>query len=172
MSNTGHQYIGHGTGRKVEDPSCILCTGMDLRDEWYGSMQVPISMLMLSGSGTIRYLQSSREGGPAFNFSSRASFCIIVGRVLVFPCIGVMWWKLLYAGGMRSPAELDLVVLINSAVPTAQNIIMLLLVFCPTPQYGEALAYIILWQYLIAIPLLILNISIFLTMVRQVHSVV
>ena len=83
---------------------------------------------------------------------------------------GVIWWKLLLAGGMKNPPELDLVLLLEAAVPTAQNIVMLVLVHSQTPEHGQALAYIILWQYALAIPILIMSVAIFLTMVRQVHS--
>jgi hypothetical protein len=44
-------------------------------------------MLMLSGSGTIRYLNAKEvEKGPSL--SSRAVACIIIGRVVIFPAIG------------------------------------------------------------------------------------
>jgi len=165
--------------------------------------QVPISMLMLSGSGTIRYLQNKNkeEGAEAsFNFSSRATFCIIFGRVLLMPVIGekgqllllsraynrmlihitmflvpwllgIIWWKMLIAGGMKNPPEMDLILLLEAAVPTAQNIVMLVLVHSHTPEHGQALAYVILWQYALAIPVLIISVAVFLTMVRGVHPI-
>lgn len=57
-------------------------------------MQVPCSMLMLSGSGTIRYLnsaphlKSAESPGKGFTFSPNAVLAIILGRIVIFPIIG------------------------------------------------------------------------------------
>lgn len=54
--------------------------------------QVPCSMLMLSGSGTIRYMNyagvADKQQQDGFHFSPAAITAIILGRVVIFPIIG------------------------------------------------------------------------------------
>ena len=47
-------------------------------------------MLMLSGSGTIRYLnaRAAKTGVESFAFSPKSILSIILGRVFIFPIIG------------------------------------------------------------------------------------
>jgi len=129
-----------------------------------GSAQVPVSMLMLSGSGTLRYLKREQklvakevtelEGAapPAFSFSKRAVFVMIFGRLICIPLVGFFAWYLLkdFYWMPRDPL-LALIVLLESAVPSAQNVVMLLLVHGELAQ-GSAMAEVILWQYAFAIP--------------------
>ena len=73
-----------------EDPKDSGVSGLTIHE--CCDRQVPISMLMLSGSGTIRYLQNKQKeedgGEGSFNFSSKATIAIIFGRVLLMPVIG------------------------------------------------------------------------------------
>ena len=71
--------------------------------------QVPVSMLLLSGSGTIRLLEilqedteslEQEEGGTAVvppkrgAFSTTAKLLIVFGRILIMPIVGYAWWEL------------------------------------------------------------------------------
>lgn len=129
-----------------------------------GHAQVPVSMLMLSGSGTLRYLKREQkliaqevtelEGAapPAFSFSRRAIFVMIFGRLICIPVVGFWAWYLLKdQQWMPRDPLLALVILLESAVPSAQNVVMLLLVHGELAQ-GSAMAEVILWQYAVAIP--------------------
>jgi len=137
-----------------------------------GQAQVPCSMLMLSGSGTIRYLNDKAAQNhveTSFAFSPRVVFCIILGRVLLFPLVGLFWWWAGYELGMFvGTPVLSLVVLLDAAVPTAQNVVMLILVHGKA-EHGHALAYVILWQYALCIPVLILNVTLYLAIIRAVY---
>ena len=80
-----------------------------------------------------------------------------------------------YLGVFHSPAEtlatvggavwnlMSLVILIESAVPTAQNVIMLLLVQ-GDPAQGQAMALIILYQMLVAVPVFTAWTALFMTL--------
>jgi len=137
-----------------------------------GQAQVPCSMLMLSGSGTIRYLNdkaAQNNVATSFAFSPRVVFCIILGRVLLFPLVGLFWWWAGFELGMFvGTPVLSLVVLLDAAVPTAQNVVMLILVHGKA-EHGHALAYVILWQYALCIPMLILNVTLYLAIIRAVY---
>lgn len=128
--------------------------------ETLGAAQVPISMLMLSGSGTINYmktlkgkLEAAGAELPPFAFSLRAELAIVVGRLVLLPLAGYA----LYAGLAQTglgllPADdplLRLVILIESAVPSAQNLIMMLLVHGDVVE-GEAMASVLLRQYAVS----------------------
>lgn len=152
-----------------------------------GDAQVPVSMLMLSGSGTLRYLDKLKERAaidaaieeeeaagnsgdtppnhqpsivvtkPAtFHFSIKAVAVMIVGRVVCMPIIGYALWyafELLgwFPSGDKRDMLLSIVVLVEAAVPSAQNVIMLLLVHGELQQ-GQAMAEILLLQYLVCVP--------------------
>ncbi|KAM3571679.1 hypothetical protein VYU27_006288 [Nannochloropsis oceanica] len=137
-----------------------------------GQAQVPCSMLMLSGSGTIRYLNDKAAQNnveTSFAFSPKVIFCIILGRVLLFPLVGLFWWWAGYGLGLFvGTPVLSLVVLLDAAVPTAQNVVMLILVHGKA-EHGHALAYVILWQYALCIPMLILNVTLYLAIIRTVY---
>lgn len=112
--------------------------------------------------------------------------------------IGLFWWWAGFELGLfASVPVLSLVVLLDAAVPTAQNIVMLILVH-GKPEHGhvskrtklcqsacknysklnaamlvdvlllQALAYVLLWQYAISVPVLIVTITIFLSIIQQV----
>ena len=137
-----------------------------------GQAQVPCSMLMLSGSGTIRYLNdkaAKNEVATSFSFSPKTIFSIILGRVLLFPLVGLMWWWAGFeAGFFADTPVLSLVLLLDAAVPTAQNVVMLVLVHGHA-EHGHALAYVILWQYALCIPVLILNLTLYLAIIRSAY---
>lgn len=149
-----------------------------------GSAQVPVSMIMLSGTATIRYMTSLRRkaitmtvkeqeergdlsplegpgapqaGGPAdpAGFSTGAVVMILLGRTCIMPFVGLGWWwvlnhlKLIPSIEGHTPV-MQLVILIESAVPTAQNVVMLLLVH-GRMEKGEALAQIVLVQMAVSI---------------------
>ena len=66
------------------------------------------------------------------------------------PLAGLAWWWALKRLRVIPSIEghtalLELVVLIEAAVPTAQNVVMLLLVHREMEK-GEALAQLVLWQ--------------------------
>lgn len=129
-------FVG-GDGEGVNDPPLGAFTGAI---EILGSAQVPCSMLMLSGSGTIRYLNdraAKSEVQQPFAFSPKTVLCIIAGRVLLFPLLGLGWWWAGFELGLfQSVPILSLVVLLDAAVPTAQNIVMLILVH-GKPEHGH-----------------------------------
>lgn len=137
-----------------------------------GQAQVPCSMLMLSGSGTIRYLNdkaAQNNATASFAFKPRVIFCIILGRILLFPLIGLgAWWGGYTLGLFEGTPVLSLVALLDAAVPSAQNVVMLILVHGKS-EHGHALAYVILWQYALCIPVLILNVTIYLSIIRSVY---
>lgn len=92
-----------------------------------GDAQVPISMLMLSGSGTINYmkglkgrLQAQGAEITPFAFEWRTELAIVVGRLLLLPAAGFGVFCALRDGLGVLPADplLLLIVLIESAVPT------------------------------------------------------
>ena len=145
-----------------------------------GKAQVPVSMIMLSGTATIRYMTSLRnkaikaaeedgsvrsldlEGngvdqgqGEKGHFSLGATLVILLGRPVIMPFVGLGWWWLMNYLQLIPDIEghtpiLQLIMLIESAVPTAQNVVMLLLVHGRMEQ-GEALAQIVLLQMAISI---------------------
>eukprot|EP00418_Pyrodinium_bahamense_P086012 CAMPEP_0179072798 /NCGR_PEP_ID=MMETSP0796-20121207/32241_1 /TAXON_ID=73915 /ORGANISM="Pyrodinium bahamense, Strain pbaha01" /LENGTH=589 /DNA_ID=CAMNT_0020769971 /DNA_START=6 /DNA_END=1775 /DNA_ORIENTATION=+ len=135
-----------------------------------GQSQVPVSMLMLSGSGTLRYLDKQRERlkqltaieegldeevtaePAAFSFTRRAVLLMVWGRIIAIPCIGYVCWSICQrAAWLPDDPLIGFVLLIESAVPSAQNVVMLLLVHGELAQ-GAAMAEVILWQYAAAIP--------------------
>lgn len=128
-----------------------------------GGCQVPVSMLMLSGSGTLRYLKNVENAmdkrlgehevdAPSFAFSRPAVFIMIFGRLICVPLLGlVCWWAIKRLNLMPEDPLIGFVLLVESAVPSAQNVVMLLLVHGELAQ-GAAMAEVILWQYIIAIP--------------------
>jgi hypothetical protein len=64
-----------------------------------------------------------------------------------FPCCGLgllLWWGLLEAKLLEGVPILSLVILLDAAVPTAQNIVMLVLVH-GTPEHGQVGRPIILF---------------------------
>lgn len=100
--------------------------------ESLGAAQVPISMLMLSGSGTINYmkklknrLEAAGADLPPFSFSVRAELAMIVGRLVVLPIAGYALYALLgpsYLGLLPTDDPLLLlVILIESAVPSGER---------------------------------------------------
>ncbi|KAG8466265.1 hypothetical protein KFE25_002021 [Diacronema lutheri] len=127
--------------------------------ESLGAAQVPISMLMLSGSGTINYmknLKSRLEAAgaelPPFAFSLGTEFAIILGRLVLLPLAGFLLYTLLAGYLQLLPKDdplLLLVILIESAVPSAQNLIMMLLVHGDIVE-GEAMASVLLRQYAVS----------------------
>ncbi len=129
-------FVG-GDGEGADDPPLGAFTGAM---EILGTAQVPCSMLMLSGSGTIRYLNdraAKSEVQQPFAFSPRTVLCIIVGRVLLFPIFGLLWWWAGFELGLFMDVPvLSLVLLLDAAVPTAQNIVMLILVH-GKPEHGH-----------------------------------
>lgn len=125
-----------------------------------GRAQVPVSMLMLSGSGTLRYLEKVREKAEleagiecvGFSFSWIAIAIMIFGRIIAMPLFGYFWLQLAEDLGIMPNSRLMMfVVLLESAVPSAQNVVMMLLVHGELAQ-GAAMAEIILWQYGFAVP--------------------
>lgn len=153
-----------------------------------GNAQVPVSMLMLSGAATLRFMTKLRKratakaveesqksvpghlshassldasvhvgegdiatGDPAtFTFSPKFTAHVLLGRTVVMPLAGLAWWWALKRLRVIPSIEghtalLELVVLIEAAVPTAQNVVMLLLVHREMEK-GEALAQLVLWQ--------------------------
>ena len=80
---------------------------------------------------------------------------ILLGRPVIMPFVGLGWWWLMNYLQLIPDIEghtpiLQLIMLIESAVPTAQNVVMLLLVHGRMEQ-GEALAQIVLLQMAISI---------------------
>mmetsp|Transcript_2661 Transcript_2661/g.7049 ORF Transcript_2661/g.7049 Transcript_2661/m.7049 type:complete len:248 (+) Transcript_2661:3-746(+) len=156
-----------------------------------GQAQVPVSMIMLSGTATLRFMKTLRKkairtakdthsdhsdhseeedsplvagggrrkkkaGGGGDEFSARAVAAILVGRTVLMPLAGLGWWWVLqvWLGAIpdiRGHSKiLQLVILIESAVPTAQNVVMLLLVHGRMEQ-GEQLAQIVLAQMAVSV---------------------
>ena len=134
-------FVG-GDGEGVNDPPLGAFTGAI---EILGTAQVPCSMLMLSGSGTIRYLNdraAKSEVQQPFAFSPKTVLCIIAGRVLLFPVLGLGWWWAGFElGFFQHVPILSLVVLLDAAVPTAQNIVMLILVH-GKPEHGHVRRFV------------------------------
>jgi predicted permease len=127
--------------------------------ESLGAAQVPISMLMLSGSGTINYMKTLKgkleaQGAELlpFAFSFRTECAIIVGRLVLLPVAGYgLYWLLADGLGVlpKDDPLLLLIILIESAVPSAQNLIMMLLVHGDVVE-GEAMAAVLLRQYAVS----------------------
>ncbi|UPR04760.1 auxin efflux carrier [Chloropicon primus] len=145
-----------------------------------GQAQVPVSMLMLSGTATLRYMKGLRkkaikmtvaeakgaegEGDPDTpqgqknghqGFSASATTAILLGRTLLMPFVGLGWWWCLNALKLVPDIQghtpiMQLVILVESAVPTAQNVVMLLLVHGRLEQ-GESLAQLVLIQMAISV---------------------
>lgn len=122
----------------------------------------------------------------------------------------LLWWCLLEAKLLEGVPILSLVILLDAAVPTAQNIVMLVLVH-GTPEHGQvgqprrhldqsrgksplpcrvdtgpsmwpkpdsspvsvgvvqALAYVILWQYAMSVPFLIMYVAVFLALINDIY---
>jgi len=124
-----------------------------------GKAQVPVSMLMLSGTATLRYMEKIKQiagdPGTSFAFTRRCVCVILFSRTIAMPIAGLGWWWLLKRLHLvpevpgRS-ALMELVVLIESAVPTAQNVVMLLLVHREMEK-GQALAQVVIMQMCVAI---------------------
>ena len=80
---------------------------------------------------------------------------ILLGRTCIMPFVGLGWWWVLNRLKLIPNIEghtpvMQLVILIESAVPTAQNVVMLLLVH-GRMEKGEALAQIVLVQMAVSI---------------------
>jgi predicted permease len=132
-----------------------------------GGSQVPVSMLMLSGSGTLRYLQKAQKllektyGDEQFSFTSTSIAIMILGRLICIPIFGwASWWVFHHFKWLPDDPLIGFVLLIESAVPSAQNVVMLLLVHGELAQ-GQAMAEVILWQYAAAIPIFTMISSLF-----------
>lgn len=156
-----------------------------------GQAQVPISLLMLSGSGTLRLLNKLKKesitGGNNNSsdadsykknekemeldledegFSRKAVFAILIGRVVLLPLIGILVlqvFRYLNFVTFFNPL-LELILLLQCSVPTAQNIVMLILIH-GNPGKAAKLANIILWQYAFAFPILCLYVAYFIIFV-------
>ncbi|GBG26209.1 Hypothetical Protein FCC1311_024302 [Hondaea fermentalgiana] len=115
-----------------------------------GRMQVPSSMIMLSGAGTIRIMEELHAESFAFSKGSRA--IILFTRSTCMAIVGVAWCKFCIWSGMSPPDGLiPFVLILEAIVPSAQNVVMLLLVHGDAAQ-GRAMAMVILEQYAVAIP--------------------
>mmetsp|Transcript_42030 Transcript_42030/g.91793 ORF Transcript_42030/g.91793 Transcript_42030/m.91793 type:complete len:550 (-) Transcript_42030:66-1715(-) len=149
-----------------------------------GAAQVPVSMVMLSGSGTLRYLekikaqakeQLTQELGEEveleqFHFSKVAVFLILFGRLLIMPFVGYFWWRFFVVVGAwpvqaslgfeYGDGMLGFICLIESCVPTAQTIVTMFIVHGDLLQ-GGAIAELILLQYGIAVVLFSIVVSCF-----------
>jgi len=121
-----------------------------------GAAQVPVSMLMLSGSGTLKYLSSLQDQtGQTDTFSPVAQFLILTGRVIIMPGVGLLTWRLMKStqyGPFQNNGLFALVALVESCVPTAQNVIMLLL-HTGNAAHAHSLALLVLKQMAICIPI-------------------
>jgi hypothetical protein len=138
-----------------------------------GNAQVPASMVMLSGSGTLRYLQKLKDeaykqlkrqlGEEAeiitFDFSLTAKFFFLFGRLLIMPFVGYFWWWLMvshevWPGDPESKhygkGMLAFICLIEACVPTAQSIVTMFIVHGDVVQ-GGAIAELILVQMALSV---------------------
>eukprot|EP00929_Paragymnodinium_shiwhaense_P100135 TRINITY_DN6219_c1_g1_i1.p1 TRINITY_DN6219_c1_g1~~TRINITY_DN6219_c1_g1_i1.p1 ORF type:complete len:543 (-),score=99.75 TRINITY_DN6219_c1_g1_i1:267-1895(-) len=148
-----------------------------------GTAQVPVSMFMLSGSGTLRYLQQQKarltgevgklapglKESSSFQFSWRAKFLMIFGRIIAMPIIGyVSWYVMNYFQLVPDDSPLiTFILLIESAVPSAQNVVMLMLVHGFLDQ-GAAMAEVLLLQYAFSIPVFAMGVTFFSRVSLQV----
>ena len=98
-------------------------------------------------------------------FSARAVALILAGRTLFMPFVGLGWWWALNSLNLIPDIKghtpiMQLVILVESAVPTAQNVVMLLLVHGRLEK-GESLAQIVLIQMAISVLTFTLSCSFF-----------
>eukprot|EP00928_Gymnodinium_smaydae_P030974 TRINITY_DN2288_c1_g2_i1.p1 TRINITY_DN2288_c1_g2~~TRINITY_DN2288_c1_g2_i1.p1 ORF type:complete len:529 (+),score=104.45 TRINITY_DN2288_c1_g2_i1:62-1588(+) len=138
-----------------------------------GNAQVPASMVMLSGSGTLRYLKKIQEKAAkelkeqlgetvqveTFSFGKLSTFLILFGRLLIMPFVGYFWWRLFVNLGWW-PGDQDdanygkgmlaFICLIEACVPTAQSIVTMFIVRGDVAQ-GGAIAELILIQMALSI---------------------
>lgn len=137
-----------------------------------GNAQVPVSMVMLSGSGTLRYIESVKKKSMKaieeqlghkveeveFNFHPVAKILMLFGRLLIMPFVGLFWFKLFVNMGWW-PSQpgwdygmgmLAFITLIEACVPTAQSIVTMFLVHGNVVE-GGAIAEQILVQYALSI---------------------
>eukprot|EP00931_Biecheleriopsis_adriatica_P046937 TRINITY_DN27016_c0_g1_i1.p1 TRINITY_DN27016_c0_g1~~TRINITY_DN27016_c0_g1_i1.p1 ORF type:complete len:510 (-),score=119.52 TRINITY_DN27016_c0_g1_i1:179-1708(-) len=140
-----------------------------------GNAQVPASMVMLSGSGTLRYLQKIKDEATkelkeqlgedvevtTFDFSFIAKVFILFGRLVIMPFVGYFWWWLFVSQGWwpGDPASesygkgmLGFICLIEACVPTAQSIVTMFIVHGDVVQ-GGAIAELILVQMALSVVL-------------------
>ena len=101
-------------------------------------------------AGTPQEVGASKHG-----FSLNGTVAILLGRTVLMPFVGLFWWWVLNRLNLIPDIEghtpiIQLVLLIESAVPTAQNVVMLLLVHGRLEK-GESLAQIVLIQMAISI---------------------
>ena len=134
-------------------------------------------MIMLSGTATLRSMKNLRrkaiktvtengrrnsvdeedfgQGKNPRGFSLGVTALILVGRTVLMPFIGLGWWWVINRMGWIPDIKghtplLQLIILMEAAVPTAQNVVMLLLVH-GRMEKGESLAQIVLIQMAISI---------------------
>mmetsp|Transcript_53157 Transcript_53157/g.95402 ORF Transcript_53157/g.95402 Transcript_53157/m.95402 type:complete len:505 (+) Transcript_53157:107-1621(+) len=138
-----------------------------------GNAQVPASMVMLSGSGTLRYLQKIKDQATqelksqlgeevevtTFDFSVRARLLILFGRLVIMPFVGYFWWWLFVSQGwwpgdpesaQYGKGMLGFICLIEACVPTAQSIVTMFIVHGDVVQ-GGAIAELILVQMALSV---------------------
>jgi len=123
-------------------------------------------MLMLSGAGTNRMMETlnsktSREK-VHFQFSTGARTVLLFGRALVMGPLGLAWYQLCVKLELLQPSGLmPFVLFLEAVVPSAQNVVMLLLVHGDVSQ-GQAMAVSILEQYAVSIPFITLYLVYFI----------
>ncbi len=125
--------------------------------ELAGAGAIPCSLLVLGAN--------VMSGAAAVDeLSLRPIIGVIVGRLLLFPFVGIGTVLLLRRWGWV-PADpmFALVLMLEAAVPPATNLI----VMCQLHGRGEkAMARILFWTYLAAVPALTVFVSLFLWLLR------
>lgn len=134
------------------EPGAPLHVVLDV-SELVGAGAIPCSLLVL-GANVISGADAREE------LSLRPIFGVALGRLVVFPFIGIGVTLLLRRlGWLPADPMFALVLMLEAAVPPATNLI----VMCQLHGRGEkAMARILFWTYLGAVPALTVFVSLFL----------
>jgi len=125
-----------------------------------GKMQVPASMIMLSGAGSISAEKGDKR--DKFVFSGGARATVLFARATCLGLCGFLWYHVCLKIGLCDERGLvPFLILLESTVPSAQNVVMLMLVHGDVRQ-GMAIAVMILEQYVVCIPFLTLHLVYFM----------
>lgn len=132
-----------------------------------GKMQVPASMIMLSGAGAINIeKRDSNERSQAFVFSNGARATILFARATCLGFCGYLWYRICVHFGLHGEHGLvPFLLLLEATVPSAQNVVMLMLVHGDRKQ-GMAMAVTILESYVVAVPFMMLYLVYFMVITK------
>lgn len=132
-------------------------------------MQVPASMLMLSGAGTLQILKklqanaldTGRTEGQVQqeDFTLQAKFIIWFARNVTTGLVGFTWYKIcVYFQLVAERGFLPFILFLEAVVPSAQNVVMLLLVH-GSPVQAANVSILILQQYAFSAPFVTLYLA-------------